>query len=101
MMPKAMVLFRPPQGRCSAFKEISAGHVSNAAATAIADGVDGGAGADGLMQSLGDLRPDVQDLVAKLCCSWWQYEARDREYLVAQTLPYLLVSCRAGAAITK
>eukprot|EP00775_Hariotina_reticulata_P006481 gene6481-6708_t len=46
---------------------------------------------DGALLSLGDLRPDVQDVVAKLCCSWWQYEARDREYLVAQTLPYLLL----------
>jgi hypothetical protein len=43
-------------------------------------------------QELGDVRPDVQDTVAKLCCSWWTYETANREFLVSQALPYLLVS---------
>lgn len=43
------------------------------------------------MQELGDVWPDVADAVAKLCCSWWQYEADNREFLVSQALPYLLV----------
>ena len=38
------------------------------------------------------MRPDVQDAVAKLCCSWWTCEADNREFLVSQALPYLLVS---------
>jgi hypothetical protein len=42
-------------------------------------------------QELGDVRPDVQDAVAKLCCSWWTAEADNREFLVSQALPYLLV----------
>jgi hypothetical protein len=37
------------------------------------------------------VRPDVQDAVAKLCCSWWTAEADNREFLVSQALPYLLV----------
>lgn len=43
------------------------------------------------LQELGDARPDVQDAVAKLCCTWWQYGAENREFLVSQTLPFLLV----------
>jgi hypothetical protein len=43
------------------------------------------------VQELGDARPDVQDAVAKLCCTWWQYGAENREFLVSQTLPFLLV----------
>jgi hypothetical protein len=71
-----------------------------AAASATANASAAACGDGDITQSLGDLRPDVQDAVAKLCCSWWQYEARDREYLVAQTLPYLLVSCIAPAIVT-
>eukprot|EP00878_Enallax_costatus_P040587 GHUV01046903.1.p1 GENE.GHUV01046903.1~~GHUV01046903.1.p1 ORF type:complete len:352 (+),score=121.90 GHUV01046903.1:274-1329(+) len=55
---------------------------------------------DHALLELGDSRPDVQDAVAKLCVTWWQYEAVDREYLVAQALPYLLAraigSSKAG-----
>lgn len=46
-----------------------------------------------LVQALGE-RSDVQDAVAKLCCTWWQYDADQKELLVSQTLPYLLVSQR-------
>jgi hypothetical protein len=42
------------------------------------------------------VRPDVQDAVAKLCCSWWTYEGENREFLVSQALPYLLVSATAA-----
>jgi hypothetical protein len=49
------------------------------------------------LQELGDVRPDVQDAVAKLCCSWWTCEAENREFLVSQALPYLLVSTGLGA----
>ncbi|KAF6261308.1 condensin II non structural maintenance of chromosomes subunit-domain-containing protein [Scenedesmus sp. NREL 46B-D3] len=46
---------------------------------------------DHALLELGDARPDVQDAVAKLCCIWWQYGAENREFLVSQTLPFLLL----------
>jgi hypothetical protein len=51
-------------------------------------------------QELGDVRPDVADAVAKLCCAWWTCEAANREFLVSQALPYLLVrrQCGGGCA---
>jgi hypothetical protein len=50
------------------------------------------------LQELGDARPDVQDAVAKLCCTWWQFGAENREFLVSQTLPFLLVGGVAPTA---
>ena len=41
-------------------------------------------------QAVGDL-PDLQDPVARLCCSWWELQAPGRDNLMAQTLPYILV----------
>ena len=35
--------------------------------------------------------PELQDATAKLCFSWWQADAVNREALVTQTLPYMLV----------
>ncbi|WIA12344.1 hypothetical protein OEZ85_012395 [Tetradesmus obliquus] len=46
---------------------------------------------DHALLELGNARPDVQDAVAKLCCTWWQYGAENREFLVSQTLPFLLL----------
>ena len=45
------------------------------------------------LKAVGDL-PDLQDPVAKLCCSWWERQAMGKEQLMAQTLPYILVCCR-------
>jgi hypothetical protein len=42
-------------------------------------------------QAVGDL-PEVQDPVAKLCCSWWELQVAGKEQLMPQTLPYILVS---------
>ena len=36
-------------------------------------------------------QPELQDATAKLCFSWWQADAVNREALVTQTLPYMLV----------
>jgi hypothetical protein len=41
-----------------------------------------------------ELAPAVQDAVARLCCAWWTAGGPDKEELLSQTLPFLLV--RAG-----
>jgi hypothetical protein len=38
-----------------------------------------------------ELAPAVQDAVARLCCAWWAAGAPDKEELLSQTLPFLLV----------
>lgn len=43
------------------------------------------------LQALGNMS-DAQDCVAKLCCTWWERGAAGRDSLVAQTLPYIVVS---------
>ena len=47
-------------------------------------------------KALGDAMPSVQDAVARLCCAWWAAGADDRELLVAQALPYMLVRAVAS-----
>ena len=42
------------------------------------------------MQAAADM-PEVQEAVVKLCMAWWLAAAPDREAVVPQTLPYLLV----------
>ena len=43
--------------------------------------------------------PELQDATAKLCFSWWQADAVNREALVTQTLPYMLVKALTGGTI--
>lgn len=38
-----------------------------------------------------ELCPQVQDAVARLCCAWWAANGPDKEELLSQTLPFLLV----------
>ena len=38
--------------------------------------------------------PPVQDAVARLCCAWWAGNGPDKEELLSQTLPFLLVRRR-------
>jgi hypothetical protein len=38
-----------------------------------------------------ELAPAVQDAVARLCCAWWLGSGPDKEELLSQTLPFLLV----------
>jgi hypothetical protein len=50
-----------------------------------------------------ELCPAVQDAVARLCCAWWAVGGPDKEELLSQTLPFLLVGRRVwggGAGAT-
>lgn len=38
-----------------------------------------------------EMCPPVQDAVARLCCAWWVAGGPDKEELLSQTLPFLLV----------
>lgn len=38
--------------------------------------------------------PAVQDAVGRLCCAWWTAGAPDKDELLSQTLPFLLVGCK-------
>ena len=38
-----------------------------------------------------EMCPAVQDAVARLCCAWWAAGGPDKEELLSQTLPFLLV----------
>ena len=42
------------------------------------------------VQAAADM-PEVQEAVVKLCMAWWLAAAPERESVVPQTLPYLLV----------
>jgi len=42
-----------------------------------------------------ELCPPVQDAVARLCCAWWAAGGPDKEELLSQTLPFLLVRAAA------
>ncbi|KIZ02253.1 Condensin-2 complex subunit G2 [Monoraphidium neglectum] len=44
-----------------------------------------------------ELCPAVQDAVARLCCAWWAVGGPDKEELLSQTLPFLLVDRRIRA----
>jgi hypothetical protein len=50
---------------------------------------------DHALLELGE-RADVQDAVAQLCCAWWRASAPDRERLLSQALPYLLIRALAS-----
>jgi hypothetical protein len=50
---------------------------------------------DHALLELGE-RADVQDAVAALCCAWWRAAAPDRERLLSQALPYLLIRALAS-----
>jgi hypothetical protein len=50
---------------------------------------------DHALLELGE-RADVQDAVASLCCAWWRAAAPDRERLLSQALPYLLIRALAS-----
>jgi hypothetical protein len=50
---------------------------------------------DHALLELGE-RADVQDSVAALCCAWWRASAPDREHLLSQALPYLLIRALAS-----
>ncbi|GAX76009.1 hypothetical protein CEUSTIGMA_g3452.t1 [Chlamydomonas eustigma] len=45
---------------------------------------------DNCLLAVGDL-PEVQDPVARLCCSWWELQVAGKEQLMPQTLPYILI----------
>ncbi|KAI8470384.1 MAG: condensin II non structural maintenance of chromosomes subunit-domain-containing protein [Monoraphidium minutum] len=38
-----------------------------------------------------EMCPAVQDAVARLCCAWWAAGGPDKEELLSQTLPFLLI----------
>ncbi|GFR43490.1 hypothetical protein Agub_g4576 [Astrephomene gubernaculifera] len=52
-----------------------------------------------LCPELESLVIDLQDAALKLCCSWWERRAVDKEFLITRAIPYLL--CRAVQGLHK